>query len=170
MKASGWDCLAIVGWLAGITVVGFGVRRLLPPVSEPLPTLAFDGVAIGLTVLPAWVYLTATEGTERQATWGKRRTRIEVVTQHGGRPSLGAVMARNAVKLLPWQLAHIAVARIILERDAPVTIWTTYSASLLIPIASSAMSWRDPLGRALHDRIAGTRVVRTARIGSDQTG
>jgi hypothetical protein len=66
---------------------------------------------------------------------------------------------RHGIKLLPWQLAHVAVVRIILGSDEPVTIGVSYALSLLIPVASITMAWRDPLHRALHDRVAGTRVV-----------
>jgi hypothetical protein len=43
--------------------------------------------------------------------------------------------------------------------DDPVTIGTAYALSVLIPVLSIVMAWRDPLRRALHDRVAGTRVV-----------
>jgi hypothetical protein len=78
----------------------------------------------------------------------------------GRRPRLPQIMIRNAVKLLPWQLAHVAVVRIILEVDAPVVIGLTYVLSLAIPVLSMAMAWRDQLHRAMHDRAARTRVIR----------
>ena len=60
----------------------------------------------------------------------------------------------------PWELAHLAVARLILGVDQQVTIGVTYALSVLIPVVSVVMMARDPLRRALHDRVAGTRVVR----------
>jgi uncharacterized RDD family membrane protein YckC len=107
------------------------------------------------------VYLTVTEGGSSQATWGKRRTRLRVVAPDGGHSPWTHVAVRNAVKLLPWQLAHVAVARLALGVDEPATIATTYVLSLLIPVVSILMVWRDPLRRALHDRVAGTLVVRS---------
>jgi hypothetical protein len=53
------------------------------------------------------------------------------------------------------------VARLVTGADEPVTIWSTYALSLLVPGLSLAMAGRDPLHRALHDRVAGTRVVRS---------
>ncbi|MPZ87671.1 MAG: hypothetical protein GEU81_06255 [Nitriliruptorales bacterium] len=100
-----------------------------------------------------------TEAGPRQASWGKRRARLRVVSSGGGRPEAWRVALRTAVKLLPWQLAHLAVARWIVGVDLSAAGWTAYTLSLLIPVASIGMAWRDPQARSLHDRVAGTRVV-----------
>lgn len=157
--ASVWDYLVIVGWLAIVTVVGFAVRAW-PPVAATPTLLTTDAVAFGISVLPVWVYLTVTEAGARQASWGKRRVGLRVTASDGGRTTWTRVAVRNAVKLLPWGLAHISVARLILGVDDPITIGMTYTLSLLIPVVSVTMVWRDRQRRALHDRIAGTRVVR----------
>lgn len=159
MWASLWDYLAIVGWLAGVTVVGLAVRAWLPPTTATPSVAATDAVAFGLSVLPVWVYLTVTEAGVRQASWGKRRVGLRVTASDGSRAGWQRVAARNAVKLLPWQLAHIAVAPLILGADDSITIGVAYTLSLLIAVASIAMACRDPQHRALHDRVAGTRVV-----------
>lgn len=149
--------------------------------------LVVDVGAFAATVLPVWVYLTATEAGRRHATWGKRRAGLRVVAAGDGGPGVAPeaaplgvvwVAVRNAVKLLPWQLAHIAVARILLEAGGSTDAGTdggmdaglepgtaavvgvTYTLSLVIPLVSIVMAWRDPLRRALHDGVAGTRVVR----------
>ncbi|MCP2237259.1 putative membrane protein YckC, RDD family [Prauserella halophila] len=150
-----------MGWLAGLTVLGFLVRSVSGPalVSPSPPLGAVDAAALLLTVFPVWLYFTIGEGGRAGAGWGKRRARLRVVDAGGGRASYGRVAVRNAVKLLPWQLAHLAVARLILAVDAPVTVGVTYTLALVIPLVSIVMAWRDPLRRALHDRAAGTRVV-----------
>ena len=160
-SASGWDYLVILGWLAVVTVLGVVVWAVLPPgpATGAISPVAADVVAFVVSVLPLWVYLTVTESGAAQATWGKRRTGLRVVDARGGRPRLGRAAVRNAVKLLPWQLAHVSVARIILETPDMVVVAVTYALSLIIPVVSIAMAWRDPLRRALHDRVAGTRVV-----------
>ncbi|MGY1854798.1 RDD family protein [Modestobacter sp. SYSU DS0290] len=158
-RASGWDYLVILGWLAVLTVLGLAVRRAFPH-PGPIPPVAADAVAFGFSVLPVWAHLTVTEAGPRRGTWGKRRTGLAVVAGDGERAGAGRVAVRNAVKLLPWQLAHVSVARIIAGVDAPVTVATTYALSLVIPAVSIAIAWRDPAHRALHDLVAGTRVVR----------
>lgn len=160
-RASFWDYLVILGWLTVLTLLGFIVRPLLPPVpaGRTLPPLAADAVVLLLTVLPVWVYLTTTESGREQSSWGKRRAGLYVTSATGDDVGWRRVAVRNAVKLLPWQLAHVAVARIITGAEEPVTIWFTYALSLLLAAVSITMAWRDPLRRALHDRVAGTRVL-----------
>ncbi len=160
LRASGADYVVIVGWLAILTAAGFAIRPLLPPQSGALSPVAADAVAFLFSVLPVWVYLSVTEGGALQATWGKRWTRLRVIAADGGEPGPGRAVIRNAVKLLPWELAHLAVARLILGVDQQVTIGVTYALSVLIPVVSVVMMARDPLRRALHGRVAGTRVVR----------
>ncbi|MCP2180259.1 putative membrane protein YckC, RDD family [Prauserella alba] len=153
-----------MGWLAGLTVLGFVVRSWSGPAFVPPspPLVAVDAAVLSMTVFPVWSYLTAGEGGRAGAAWGKRRAGLRVVDAGGGRASYRRVAIRNAVKLLPWQLAHIAVARLMLGVDAPVTVGVTYASALVLPPVSIAMAWRDPLRRALHDRVAGTRVIRVS--------
>lgn len=159
LRASGWDYLLIVGWLGVLTVVGVLARLTLPPPDGAVSLLAADLLAFAATVLPVWAYLTAAEGSVAQASWGKRRAGLRVVDVGGGTLGRRRAGARNAVKLLPWQLGHLAAARLALDADAVVTTSAAYALSLVVPAVSVTMAWRDPLRRALHDRVAGTRVV-----------
>jgi uncharacterized RDD family membrane protein YckC len=149
----------IVGWLAVLTPVGFGLRAALPASVGAPSLLATDLIAFGVSVLPTGLYLAAGEAGRSQAGWGKRRAGLHVITADGDRPERWRIGIRTVVKLLPWQLAHIAVARLFLQVDAPVTIWTTYTLAVLIAPASLVLAWRDRSHRALHDRVAGTLVV-----------
>jgi len=158
-RASLFDLLVIVAWIALLSgaaaVLRVWVRGGLYPSSIP----GVDVAAFGVTVLPVWVYLTTCESGGRQASLGKRLTGLRVISPGRGRLAVPRAGARNAVKLLPWQLAHIAVARLILGSGAPVVIAVTYCLSLMIPCVSIVMAWRDAEHRALHDRLAGTRIV-----------
>jgi uncharacterized RDD family membrane protein YckC len=160
LRASGGDYLVILAWLAFLTLVGVAVRRLLPPVSGGMSLLAADTAAFAFSVLPVWVYLTLTEAGAGQATWGKRRSGLRVVGVDGEHPGWRRIALRNGVKLLPWQLAHVSVARAIVGADEPIVMATTYALSLVLPAVSIWLAWRDPLGRSLHDRVAATLVVR----------
>lgn len=161
--ASAWDFAVIVAWFAGLTGAGVVVRLLVPEAGTTLPAGVLplvDLVVFAITVAPVGTYLTVTEAGPRQASWGKRWAGLRVVSgADGDRPGPLRVVARTAVKLLPWQLAHLAVARFIVGVDSSPAVWTAYALSLLLPAASIGMAWRDPQGRALHDRLAGTRVV-----------
>jgi len=160
--ASARDYALISAWIALLTLAGVVVRFLVPtagagPQPDGLP--AVDLVAFAITVLPVGVYLTVTEGGARQASWGKRHAGLRVVSAGGGRPGPWRVTLRVAVKLAPWELGHLAVARLIVGVDLSRAVWAAYALSLLLPAASIAMAWRDPQARALHDRVAGTLVV-----------
>lgn len=162
VRASLGDLVPIACWFALITGVGAAVRTVAPAAQAPpvgVPLLATDVAVFAMTVLPVGLYLAAGEAGAHRAGWGKRRAGLQVVTADGGQPSVRRVAARTAVKLLPWQLAHIAVARLILGADDPVVTWTAYALSLAIPLLSVTMALRDPQQRALHDRVTGTRVV-----------
>ncbi len=126
------------------------------PAAQALP--ATDAVAFVITVLPTWLYLTLTEAGGRHATFGKRAARMWVLTAQGSEPAPGRIALRNAVKLTPWQLAHLAVARFIVEEQL-VAAAGCYVASLALVVLTVAMAVRDPWRRGLHDRVAGTRVV-----------
>lgn len=157
----GLDYLVIACWIGILAVVGFAVRPLLPAAGQPsagADPVGADAVAFVLTVLPVWLYLTITETGRRHATFGKRTAGLWVINSVGGDPPLGQVAARNIVKLAPWQLAHLAVARFILGVDLSVAV-AAYVSSLVLVMLTVLMAVRDPLRRGLHDRLAGTRVV-----------
>lgn len=157
------DWLVIVGWIGVLSAAAAVLRVWVPGGVFPSALPAVDLAAFAAAVLPAWIYLTVCESGRWQGSWGKRLSGLKVVSQRDRHP-VGTARAagRNAVKLLPWQLAHIAVARLFLGVDAPVVIAVTYILSLAIPCASVVMAWRDDQHRALHDRLAGTRVVQAA--------
>jgi len=157
-RASAWDYLVVVAWIAVLSGLGAGVRATLPG-GATIGLAGTDALAFVCSVLPVWLYLAVTEGGARQASWGKRRAGLRVVGPGGSRPGPGRIAVRETVKLLPWQLAHLAVARLLLGEGAPVLIGTTYALSLLLPLVSVCLAWRDPLHRGLHDLVAGTRVV-----------
>ena len=163
LLASLTDLAMIGGWLGVLTAVGAVVRRFLPDrpptVSRGPARLAADVGIFAATVLPTGLYLGLTEAGAGQATLGKRWLRIRVVDDRGGRPGGAQIARRTAVKLLPWQLAHLSVARLIWGDQRSPIVWPTYLASLAIPLVSVVQALRDPAGRALHDRAAGTRVV-----------
>jgi len=160
--ASARDYALISAWIGLLTLAGVVLRFLVPtaraaPLHDKFP--AVDLAAFAITVLPVGIYLTVTEAGTRQASWGKRRAGLRVVSTDGGRAGPWRVALRVAVKLAPWELGHLAAARLIAGVDLARAVWAADALSLLLPAASIAMAWRDPQARALHDRVAGTLVV-----------
>lgn len=159
-RASLWDYVLIVVWIAVLSAVGALVRTRWSVDLPTGPVWVTDVFVFLITVLPVWGYLTVSEGGVRQASWGKTRAGLRVVSlSSDGAMRLGRSAARNAVKLLPWQLAHVAVARLILGAPEPVVIGAAYASSVAVALVSLVVAWRDPRHRGLHDFVAGTRVV-----------
>jgi uncharacterized RDD family membrane protein YckC len=127
------------------------------PVAGCIP--AVDFAEFLLSVLPVGIYLTVTEAGKWQASWGKRRAGLRIVSTDGGPPGPGQVALRMVVKLLPWPLAYLGVTWWISGVNLSPTLWTVCALAVLLPALSIAMVWRGPQARALHDWLAGTRVV-----------
>ena len=164
LLASLIDLAVIGGWIGVLTGVGMVVRRFLPghppAVVSRRTRIAADVGIFAATVLPTGLYLGLTEAGAAQASLGKRRLGLRVVDQRGGRPGGARVALRTALKLLPWQLAHLSVARMMLAPDQRSRVtWPAYVASLALSGLTVVLALRDTAGRALHDRAAGTRVT-----------
>jgi uncharacterized RDD family membrane protein YckC len=67
-------------------------------------------------------------------------------------------VVRSAVKFAPWQLAHSAVFRLVAGSQDAVWLWLASSAQLVVLGSAVTVAARQD-GRALHDLVAGTRVV-----------
>ncbi|MFI7124761.1 RDD family protein [Nonomuraea sp. NPDC050153] len=160
LVAAGWDYLVIVVWLALLAVVFVplylaGVRPF-----DGLGTVSIDLLITVLSVLPAGAYLTIGEAGRHQATWGKRRAGLVVATTRGKRPGAVRIVVRNAVKLLPWQCAHMAVSRLAGGREVITAMPLLIAAYALAGVSIALLLVRRDRA-ALHDVVAATRVVQS---------
>jgi uncharacterized RDD family membrane protein YckC len=127
-----------------------------------------SGQAAGFLVLtlPVLLYFGLWEGSSYAATPGKRAVGIAVRRSNGTRLSRLRALARNALKLVPWELAHTCLWRIpgwpqpngelpLWAIAGFVTVWALILSNLLL-------AWRSRTGQAGYDWIADTVVVRTA--------
>lgn len=158
LRSWGWDYLVTVGWLgamsAAIAVLAAGGLIELEPILSR-PGAADVGLA-AVTVVPLALYLTLSEASAAQATFGKRRRGLVVATHAGTRPSWARLAVRNVLKVLPWQLGHMAAVRFASdERQADGYVWFATSMILLAAIVLPVLVGRP----GAHDRAAGTRVV-----------
>lgn len=109
--------------------------------------------------LPAWAYFAAADASATGATWGKRRLRLRVARADGGRPRAGRALLRTAVKLLPWELAHLAAFGL-----APADgSFSGLQGAGLVLANVLALTWLASCTasggrRAVHDVLAGTVV------------
>lgn len=165
LLASVVDLAVIWSWLGTLTAASYLVRSRIPEPSgggQPdrrLPLPAVDAAVFAATVLPSGLYFALTEGGRRHASLGKRWMGLTVVAARGGSLTPSQVVRRTAVKLLPWQLAHLMVARQILKVDTSYAVRVCYVLSLIIPAGSVILALSDKEQRALHDHFAATRVV-----------
>lgn len=161
-----WDYLVVLAWLA-VVFVAVGIPQLAGWVDLAgiwsRPAVADVAVTL-LTVGPYLAYLTVTEAGPHRATWGKRRAGL-VLDDSEGAGTSGQVLARNIVKVLPWQLGHMSAMRFA-TADAPTgTALVLFAASMVVLVAVMLPILVGRVG--LHDRVAGTnvRAVAPAPLG-----
>ena len=154
-----WDYLLILAWLAAVFLL-IGLPQILGWLD--LSAIWADQVAgdiaiTVLTVLPYLVYLTITEWRPPHATWGKRRVGIEVIGKDGDPPGGGAVLVRNLVKVLPWQLGHMGTTRLVFATQVTTAAISFQVGSLvLLALVVVPVLFGRP---GIHDLLAGTRVT-----------
>ncbi len=162
--------LVLMSVQGAVFVLVFGGERA--PWLDTGPRIwAFEWATISL---PVWLYFTFSESGRRGATIGKRLLRLRVSTAVGAPISRGRAFVRTVLKLLPWELTHVAILLPTPLYDAgpgettrPLLIVSTvmfgawFGAVLLMPKA-----------QGVHDLLAGTLVLdarEPARDGVEAT-
>ena len=166
LAAFGLDYLVIAAYMVVLTIVSVtGTSQLTEaPVATEVSPWMFDLLAFVTLVLPVILYFALSEASQSQATWGKRRVGIVVVTTHGERLSPSRSIVRSALKFLPWQIAHTCLFHIPGWPTAVEAIPVAASAGLwvasLLACASIATLFIAADHRTLYDRLARTGVIR----------
>ena len=165
LGAFGLDYLVLATYIAALT----GAFALLPrSATEPLFVTPGRGQLTAFVVLtaPVLLYFALLEAGPRQATIGKRLLGLRVVDARGGRISPGRSLARSAVKLAPWELAHTSLWRIEgwPAPTEPPGGWPLAGLVLVWVLVGTTLACLcfTPRRRALHDLVAGTAVARAA--------
>lgn len=110
-----------------------------------------------LTVsLPVWLYFILQESSSRQSTFGKRIMKVRVITTDNHRISRSKSFQRTAVKLLPWELAHLGLLPIYFSDSPEISIGLYLSNALIIIYIIYFILHRGT--KAIHDTLAGTIV------------
>jgi uncharacterized RDD family membrane protein YckC len=163
------DQLVVGLWIGGISLAAWAGRAAdwLPEVAPPAE---IDGKMVGhslsflVLTLPVLLYFALLEA-RRGATVGKHALGLRVAAAGGGGLTLGRALLRNAIKLAPWELSHVAIwympGRPFVD---PPAAWSLAAWSLAL---AAAAVWVVSLfvgdGRTPYDRIAGSRVRRAPR-------
>lgn len=119
---------------------------------------AWEWVSVSL---PVWIYFTWYESGPRGATIGKRLLGLRVTTPLGEPIRRGRAFLRTLLKLLPWEMTHVAVL-------LPTPMWDAGNDAAARPmlIISTVLfgAWFGavllvPKAQGVHDLIAGTLVL-----------
>ncbi len=154
LAASAMDLLVVAFWAAvsgagGLTLRAAGIEFTTPA--------AWDLFAFFTLVLPVVITLAIQEASSAQASLGKRRLGLRVAGRSG---TVGPArsLLRSAVKFAPWQMAHTAVFHLAAGSSSPGWLGLSIGAQV-VALLSLVLVVFDRHGRALHDVVAGTRVV-----------
>jgi len=163
IAAFGLDWLVISGYIVLLTGATLLVGRLLGAAGAPPDAWVINVVAFVTLILPVGLYFALLESGPGQATWGKRRLGLRVVTRAGGRLGRGRAVLRTAGKLLPWQLAHTCLLAIpgwpLASGTPPPWVFAGFAVVWLLVAADLVALVRAPAHRTPYDWLAGSEVV-----------
>jgi len=132
------------------------VERVLP---NPHQTAFGELITPVISVyIVAWLYFVLSDYSAAGATVGKRLLRLRVATDGHGAVSLPRALARTALKLLPWELAHIFWLALegVVGRD--VRNAGLIAANLLVVVYLAVLLLYHGR-RSVHDLVVKTQVV-----------
>jgi uncharacterized RDD family membrane protein YckC len=126
------------------------------------------------TVLHVWVFSTVTLPLCVYLAWCDRRPRgaspaaawlgLRVVSRSADPLSWSRALGRNAIKLLPFELNHIAL---FYSQTTSLGSAVAIGCGILLWVVILATwwsAWRDAEGRTVHDRLANTVVLQFQRV------
>lgn len=116
---------------------------------------------LSTVALPVWLYFILSERSTYQATVGKRLLGLYVTDLAGYRIGFRRALLRTAVKMIPWELTHLALffPTPIMFDDSPGFRPALALVYLLMAIYLAAVVI-SPRNRSIHDFAAGTVVKR----------
>lgn len=143
-----YEGLLLFGVMFGATAVFLILRAIIPPLARTgdVGLQVWGFLALGLYFVGFW--------RKRGQTLAMQTWRMRLVNADGSRISLGRAIARY---VLAWIWVAVAVGII---HVSGVSRWAGAGVALACVLAWGALAWLDPQRQFLHDRLAGTRVVR----------
>lgn len=143
-----YEGLLLFGVMFGATAIFLLLRAIVPPLARTgdIGLQVWGFFALGLYFVGFW--------RKRGQTLAMQTWRMRVVNADGSRISLGRAVARYA---LAWIWVAVAVGII---HVSGVSRWAGAGVALACVLAWGALAWLDPQRQFLHDRLAGTRLVR----------
>ncbi|QCX49132.1 RDD family protein [Ralstonia pseudosolanacearum] len=143
-----YEGLLLFGVLFGATALFLVLRAIVPPLARTgdVGLQVWGFLVLGLYFVGFW--------RKRGQTLAMQTWRIRVVSADGAPVSLGQAIARY---LLAW--IWVAVAAGVIHVSG-LSRWAGAGVALACVLAWAALAWLDPRRQFLHDRLAGTRLIR----------
>ncbi|CAJ0806800.1 RDD family protein [Ralstonia flaminis] len=143
-----YEGLLLFGVMFGATAIFLLLRAIIPPLARTgdVGLQVWGFLALGLYFVGFW--------RKRGQTLAMQTWRMRVVNADGSPISLGRAIARYALAWI-WVVVAVGIIHI-----SGVSRWTGAGVALTCVLAWGALAWLDPQRQFLHDRLAGTRLVR----------
>ena len=152
------DFLIIGAYILVLLGIGIGFNVLTGGTSLLASPIAMNILAFVILVLPVILYFALQESSVHQATFGKRRAKIKVANNQGGRIDFWQALVRSAIKFLPWQLAHMSVIYVWYSHQSSFSLFAVFVAEGLAIVYVIGL-WFSKKHRTLYDLITGTFVI-----------
>ncbi|MCU0492051.1 MAG: RDD family protein [Chloroflexaceae bacterium] len=136
--------------------VAFGVQRLFQ--IKPTSGVGIWHAALLSFSVPTWFYCVLCDAAPAGATVGKSLWQLQVTGEYGQRLTLPRAGGRTAIKLLPWELVHLAVVFYAPDRTAHPVQLVVVVLSNVLSMLYLAVALRTKGQQRVHDRIIGTQV------------
>lgn len=155
------DYVVIAVYLVVLTFIATTLPSLTRVFQSPA-----SGQAAGFLVLtlPVLLYFALWEGSTRGATPGK--CAVGIAVRRSGREPLSLMrgLSRNALKLVPWELAHTCLWRIPgwPQPTGDLPAWTIagFVTVWMLVLLNILLAWKTRTGQAAYDLIVDSVVVR----------
>jgi len=143
-----YEGLLLFGVMFGATAIFLLLRAIIPPLARTgdIGLQVWGFFALGLYFVGFW--------RKRGQTLAMQTWRMRVVNADGSPISLGRAIARYALAWI-WVVVAVGIIHV-----SGVSRWTGAGVALACVLAWGALAWLDPQRQFLHDRLAGTRLVR----------
>lgn len=123
-------------------------------------------ISFSTLTLPMVLYFILMERSGRQGTLGKSRIKLRVEAAWGERASTQSLVVRNAVKFLPWEIAHTHIhinPDFIIAGETTVAGWVLgVGLPCVAIIVYAGMILLRSDRRSLYELASGTRTVRVS--------
>ncbi len=165
------DCIVILGYIIILTAVGLGTMFVIKSLQQLTNLFAkplfLDLITFITLILPVILYFTLQESSPKQATWGKCKVGLRLITASGKPLSKGKAFVRSPLKFLPWQLAHTSIYHIkgwpFAPEESPTPLVMTGLVLVWVIIGIYLISFLvTKTHRTPYDWLTGTFVIVTA--------